>query len=105
MHTLKTGVPAYFDSFSGLVPVQVLSVKAPETTPQFDLGFGMARISIKVRAKVTEAFGVYKKGEILDGDSVCVVPRKSIRRGRFSSVISGYLVEPDPVVQEPAPAR
>lgn len=100
MATLKKGCSAYFDSFSGLVPVKVLSVCAPETMPSFDLGHGNARISIKVRAKVTEDFNVYKKGEILDSDSLSIVPCGALRRREFSMVVGVYDVIPD----RPTPA-
>lgn len=95
MATLKKGCSAYFDSFSGLVPVKVLSVCAPETLPSFDLGHGNARMSIKVRAKVTEDFNVYKKGEILDSDSLSIVPCGALRRQQYSMVVGVYDIIPD----------
>lgn len=104
MHTLKTGCAAYFDSFSGLVPVTVVSVTAPETLPQFDLGHGFARISTKVKARVTEAFGAYRKGELIDSNSVDIVPRGALRRYQYSTRIGIYQVEPDAVApKENAP--
>ena len=95
MASLKTGCQAYYDSFAGLVPVEVLSVVAPETPPSFDLGHGHARMSIRVQAKVSEDFSAYKKGEVLEGNSVSIVPRGAIRQRQFSSVIGGYDVIPD----------
>lgn len=104
MATLKKGCSAYFDSFSGLVPVTVLSVCAPETMPSFDLGHGNARMSIKVRAKVTEDFNAYKKGEILDSDSLSIVPKGALRRREFSMVVGVYDVIPD-LPTKPAAVR
>lgn len=95
METLKSGGLAYFDSFAGLVPVKVLSVTAPETMPSFDLGHGNARTSIKVRAKVTEDFDVYKKGEIFDSDSLFIVPRGALRQQQYSTVVGIYDVISD----------
>lgn len=95
MPKLRTGCAAYFDSFAGLVPVKVLSVSAPEVMPCFDLGHGNARASIKVRAEVTQDLSVYKKGEILDSNSVAIVPCGALRRREYSMVVGVYDVVPD----------
>lgn len=95
MSTLKTGCSAYYDSFAGLVPVEVLAVTAPATPPGFDLAYGNARASIEVKAKVTEDFSAYKAGELLTGNSLSIVPRSAIRQRQYSSVIEGYDVIPD----------
>ena len=92
---LKTGAKAYFDSFSGLVPVSVLAVTAPEEKPLFDLAHGGARASIKVRCKVTADHGPYKKGQELENSSLSVVPRGAIRRTQYSSLIGYYQVQAD----------
>lgn len=99
MQTLKTGCLAFFDTFSGLVPVKVMSVTAPEKPPAFDLGHGNARVSILVTAKVTADQGPYKKGEVIENDSVHIVPRGAIIRGKFSSAIGVYNVEADAQVK------
>lgn len=92
---LKTGVLAYYDGIAvGLIPVKVLSVTAPDKPPLFDLGIGHARCSIKVTAQVTENFGPYKKGEILDSDSVSIFPRKALF-GEYKNRIACYTVVPD----------
>ena len=95
MATLKTGALAYFDCFSGLVPVSVLSVTAPKERPVFDLGRGQARISVKVTCKVTAERGPYKKGAIIDSNSFDVMPRGAIRKHMFSSTVDTYAVQPD----------
>jgi hypothetical protein len=100
--TLKTGCAAYFDTFAGLVPVKVLTVTAPEKPPVFDLGHGNARVSIKVTARVTKEHGPYKNGEVVESDSLHIVPRDAIIRHQFSSTIGVYDVVPD--TQAPAAA-
>lgn len=100
MKTLKTGCSAFFDSSVGLVPVKVLSVTAPATPPTFDLTHGNARASIKVAARVTEEYRPYKKGDIVESNSIQIVPRGAILRGRYAPMIGGYDVVPD----DPAPA-
>jgi hypothetical protein len=95
METLKTGVLAYFDSFAGLVPVKVLSVTASKEKPLFNLGIGSARISTQVSARVTADLGVYRKGEVINSNSVHIVPRGAVLLTAFSSRIAPYNVEAD----------
>jgi hypothetical protein len=95
MKTLKTGCSAFYDSSVGLVPVKVLSVTAPATPNFFDLGHGYARASIKVTAEVTEEYRPYEKGDLVESNSLHIVPRGAVIRGRFSSAIGVYDVVPD----------
>lgn len=94
--TLKSGINAFYDTMrSGLVPVKVLSVTAPAKSPLFDLRSGLAPVSVKVKAVVTEDAGAYSKGMIIDSDAVHVVPRTAVKHGRYSTTISLYKVEVD----------
>lgn len=96
---LKTGCLAYYDSFAGLVPVKVLSVKGrPPPKPgewTFDLCKGNGRVSVKVMAQVTNDHSPYRKGEILESNSADVVPRSAILRYQYSTTIGLYLVVED----------
>lgn len=93
---LKTGCLGYYDTVeSGLIPVKVLSVTAPAEKPRFDLGRGAARVSITVRAQVTADHGAYKKGMLIDDNSVGIVPRGAIRQHQYSTTIALYRVAPD----------
>ena len=107
MSILKTGVLAYLDTFAGLVPVKVVSVRAPEPTKGmgFDLVSGEARASIRVGFKVTADHGGYKKGEQLEDNSLNVVPQESIQKSAYSSYITPYGVECDPKPDPSATAR
>jgi hypothetical protein len=99
METLKTGADAFYDSFSGLVPVKVQSVTAPMEKPLFDLGFGPARASTAVTAKVTDDFAGYRKGEVLTGNALHIVPRRAVKKTEFSYRIVSYKVEHDRPVE------
>ena len=96
--TLKTGVSGYLDSMSGLVPVKVLSVKSPQKTngPEFFFTKGTGDSRIKVTAKVSKDFGGYKKGEIIESDSIQVIPRTSVYHTDFHTKIKAYSIECDP---------
>lgn len=99
--TLKTGCLAYYDASVGLVPVKVRSVTAekpdvPKGMPVFDLGHGNARVSLKVVAEVTEQHSPYQVGEIIESNSVRIVPRGAIIRRTYSMAVGIYDVVPDP---------
>ena len=103
MEQLKTGCDAYFDCFAGLVPVKVLSVRAPKQHPVFDLVHGTARASIQVVAEVTESMKPYCKGEVITSCAIWVVPRGAVKKNQHSWMIHSYTVVPDPELEtEPA---
>jgi hypothetical protein len=95
---LKAGVSGYLDNMTGLVPVKVLSVKSPSKTngPEFFFTKGTGDSRIKVTAKVTEDYKGYKKGEIIESDSIEVIPRTSVYQGEYHIKIKAYTVECDP---------
>ena len=62
MTTLKTGCKAYYDTFNGLIPCVVLSVKS----------------KWHVEFKLTANRAAYKRGEILSGNSLHVIPREAV---------------------------
>jgi hypothetical protein len=95
MAILKTGIRAYYDTFAGLVPVDVLSVTAPAEKPLFDLAHGGARASIVVKCRVSDDHGPYRKGTNIESNSLYVVPRAAIRRLQYSQVIAPYRVQAD----------
>jgi len=87
METLKSGISARWDTFSGLIPVRVLSVTRLE-------------LSTRVTFRVTRTRGPYKTGEILESSSLRIAPVKSVRRRRYSTTIRPYHIQHD---QESAP--
>ena len=95
---LKTNVSGYLDSMVGLVPVKVLSVKSPPKTngPEFFFTKGTGDSRIKVTAKVTEDLLGYKKGEIIESDSIKIIPRSSVYQGEYHIKIKAYSIECDP---------
>jgi hypothetical protein len=73
---------AYLDTFSGTVPVKVLRV--------IKEGHGWIAAGEKqglLEVQVTAARRGYKKGEILQERASDVVPRKHVRRRKYSSTI------------------
>ena len=95
---LKAGVSGYLDNMTGLVPVKVLSVKSPPKTngPEFFFTKGTGDSRIKVTAKVTKDYKGYKKGEIIESDSIEVIPRTSVYQGEYHIKIKAYSIECDP---------
>jgi len=85
MTTLKAGALAYFDSFVGLVPCKVLSIKGES---------GRANSAQEVTFKITASRGPYKRGEIMRRSALWVVPRGAVRRRKHGAVILPYSVEP-----------
>ena len=97
MKVLKTGVSAYYDSISGPVPVKVLSIDAPAELPAFDLEYGQAKASIRVCGQVTANHSPYKKGEIIESNSISMFPKESLRKHQLSFSINPYTVQVDQV--------
>lgn len=92
MHTLKTGSRAYFDSMGGLVPVRILSITAPTTTPTFDLTLGGVSTSVMVRAQITEDSGPYKEGEVIATPATYVFPTSALKKVGYSLFVQPYEV-------------
>jgi hypothetical protein len=66
---LKTGAQAYFDTFAGLIPARVTSVKDSWT----------------VSLKLTATRGAYKRGETITTNSLHAIPRTAVhvRSGQY----------------------
>ena len=81
--TLVKGCLAFIDTaFSGLVPVKVLSVTdhKPKTGIVFDLTKGPNTSQYhKVKVQVTKDHFGYRRGELIESNSVNVVPRGCIK--------------------------
>lgn len=78
--TLRSGDLAYADTFSGLIPCKVLSIRDVNS----------------VSIKLTAGRGPYRKGEVLTWDWKWVVPRDAaLFRRNCSTRILGYNVECD----------
>ena len=84
MATLKAGALAYFDSFVGLVPCKVLSIKGES---------GRANSAQEVTFKITASRGPYKRGEIMRRSALWVAPRDAIKWSKYGVSIRPYSVE------------
>jgi hypothetical protein len=86
VRTLKAGCLAYYDTtFSGLVPVRVVSVSRSEIPTGFYV----------VKAKVTEDHAAWRKGDEVESSSRWIVPRSAIKRRKYSTSILPYEVQLD----------
>lgn len=86
-NTLKAGIAAYFDTFSGLVPCKVLRVRSTSRMPLHPIPTYEAEIEI------TKTVGPYKQGETLTWSARDVVPKGAIKHTQFSSRILPYNIE------------
>ena len=68
--TLRKGSLAYYDTFSGLIPCKVLSIKGGEN--------GLASSEHRVTFKLTANRRAYKRGEVLEAWALDVPPRSAI---------------------------
>jgi hypothetical protein len=84
MLTLKAGELAYFDSFSGLIPCKVLSIKGES---------GRANSTQEVTFQITASLGPYKRGELMRSNALRVVPRDAIKWRKHGVTIRPYSVE------------
>lgn len=87
--TLAAGSLAYFDSFAGLVPCKVETIKGPS---------GRASSDQFVTARLTADRGPYKRGEIAKASALWFVPRDAVlnKRSRQCSMrIGAYQVQGD----------
>jgi len=84
MTTLKADGAAYYDSFVGLIPCKVLSIRGKS---------GQATSKQEVTFRVTASLGPYRRGEILVRDALSVVPRAAVKRRKHGVVILPYSVE------------
>lgn len=87
MHTLQSGISAYFDSFAGLVPVKVLSILRDHSGHTAEV-------------RVTRTVKAYKKGDVFTSETRWIVPSRAIRRRRYSTVILPYAVQADQAHKE-----
>ena len=79
MYVLREG-PAYYDTFSGLVPVRVEFIEKDEHGPY-------------VHFVVTRDHGPYRRGYRHGARPWHVCPRNAIRRRKYSTVILPYTTE------------
>lgn len=82
MATLKTGCLAYLDSFAGLVPCKVESIKR-----QAD---GLIH-TVQATVRFTATRGAYKRGDVHTSSCLWVFPRDAVYRQRS---MSGARVRP-----------
>jgi hypothetical protein len=87
METLTSGAKAYLDSFTGLIPCKVLSIVG-NSTP-------FASSTHCVTVEITGNGRAYKKGQQETTNSIRVIPRKAIRRRKYSTTIRLYKVQCD----------
>lgn len=94
IHTLRTGDLAYYDSFTGLIPCKVRSIKG--------IG-GICSTAQTVTLIVTAERKGYLKGDTIETTGLHAVPRGSVRRSKYTTGIRSYFVEPAaPAAAEPA---
>ena len=84
MTTLKADGAAYYDSFVGLIPCKVLSIRGKS---------GQATSKQEVTFRVTASLGPYRRGEILSSDALSIAPRAAVKRRKHGVVILPYSVE------------
>jgi hypothetical protein len=89
METLKTGMLAYYDTFAGLIPCKVTKVFKDS---------GDCGTVVKAEFILTSDRQAYKKGEVLTDLAFHVIPRKAIRKTRYSSLIMPYEYELDATI-------
>lgn len=76
IYSIQETKKAYFDSFSGLIPVQPLRLIESKMLQ-----------SRYIRFKVLADFMAYKKGEVIVAHSDKIVPCKQIKRRKFGTTI------------------
>lgn len=83
--TLQTGVLAYLDCFTGMIPCKVVAV-----VRELDYHY------VNVTIKLTASRGAYHAGEVLNENSLHVVPRDCVivRKGCSTRII-GYETRTD----------
>jgi len=86
--TLKTGSPAYYDGLHGLVPCKVVSITGPSGRPSS---------AQQVNLVVTRNTRLYAPGYRFSVWALHAIPPKAIRRRKYSTRITVYTVESDPV--------
>lgn len=84
-NVFHVGTTAYYDTFSGMIPCIVTAI-SPGRWYGFAVG-GETSITIRL----TKTVGAYKKGEIIQAKSGCVVPRKfRVLRGHQYRINTSY---------------
>lgn len=92
---LAAGSLAFLDSNS-LIPCKVLSIKdtADLSLPmRFELCKGGISSRYRATIQITKACFCYRVGEVYETAAYNVVPRKAIRRRKYSTIILAYTVE------------
>lgn len=87
--TLKTGILAYLDTFSGQIPCRVLAVAG-------DSEGRICAPSPTVKVKLTATRGAYRRGEIVESTAFHVYPRECrvVRNGHYR-IKTNYIVKGD----------
>lgn len=83
---LQSGHSALFDTFQGLVPVKVLSIKGTD---------GIASSAQTVQFEITEDYRSYRKGEKLSRPAIWVIPTKAVVLRQHQYRILPYAVQCD----------
>ena len=85
--SLKKGCLAFFDSFAGLIPCVVLSIRRDLRDPRID--------ATKVTFQLVATRGTYRKGEVLSFSAGSVLPRAAVylRLGQYRVRDYGVLAD------------
>jgi hypothetical protein len=92
MEQLSVGKSAYFDSFTGLIPVKVLEIRRGVGYTTHGIARPPTLVEVDVDFVVTRASRGYERGEVLTANGLHVVPRKALRRRKNSVTILPYSV-------------
>lgn len=84
MTALTCNSLAFFDSFAGLIPCRVSSIRGQS---------GDASTAQRVTFTLTASRGAYKRGETLQSFALHVVPRVCVVRHKYHTIILPYVVE------------
>ena len=85
------GTLAFFDSFGGLIPCKVQSIK--DSIPVDHALRGRSSFCT-IRAKVTATRGAYLKGDEIESTALHIVPRSHASRRKYGArIIGGYTWE------------
>lgn len=93
IEVLREGCLAYLDFLVGLVPCKVVEITKPKHPLLFDLELNGVSSSTTVVTVVTKDKSPYKKGETIHTTADRVVPRKAVRKGKFTNYVNHYQVE------------
>jgi hypothetical protein len=93
MATLTSGSLAYYDSFAGLVPCKIESIKIPRDMKRNSDGTVNADTQTLVYATLTASRRPYQTGERVHGSSLRFVPRDAVHVSSGQYQIWPYTVQ------------